>query len=138
MNKHTYYTAVGSFQRRTDCHGQSYPVIIINQKEYCVDIQEMALWTTLSWRLKIGSGSPWRWLTCICANRLFSSGFRWSAAPTSRETDIWRRRRMSVSSICGNKCRFARQRTPAKSPPFMSPLPNLVGGDILAMQKRTP
>jgi len=51
MKKHTYYTAVGHFQRRTDRRGQSYPVIIINQKEYCVDIQEMALWTALNWRL---------------------------------------------------------------------------------------
>ena len=51
MNTHTYYTAVGHFQRRTNGQGQSYPVIIINQQEYCVDIQEMALWTALNWRL---------------------------------------------------------------------------------------
>lgn len=51
MNKQTYYTAVGNFQRRTDRHGQSYPVIIIKEQEYCVDIQEMALWTALNWRL---------------------------------------------------------------------------------------
>lgn len=51
MNKQTYYTAVGSFQRRTNGHGQSYPVIIIKKREYCVDIQEMALWTALNWRL---------------------------------------------------------------------------------------
>lgn len=51
MKKHTYYTAVGHFQRRTDSQGRSYPVILINQKEYRVDIQEMALWTALNWRL---------------------------------------------------------------------------------------
>lgn len=51
MNRHIYYTAVGSFQRRTDEQGRSYPVILINRKEYCVDIQEMALWTALNWRL---------------------------------------------------------------------------------------
>lgn len=51
MNQHTYYTAVGHFQRRTNSQGQSCPVIIINQKEYYVDIQEMALWTALNWRL---------------------------------------------------------------------------------------
>lgn len=51
MKKHTYYTAVGHFQRKTDGHGRSYPVIIINREEYSVDIQEMALWTALSWRL---------------------------------------------------------------------------------------
>jgi len=51
MKKHTYYTAIGHFQRKTNAQGQSYPVILINQEEYCVDIQEMALWTTLNWRL---------------------------------------------------------------------------------------
>ena len=51
MNTHTYYTALGHFRRKTDGLGRSYPVIIINQTEYCVDIQEMALWTALNWRL---------------------------------------------------------------------------------------
>ena len=51
MSSHTYYTALGHFQRRSGGLGRSYPVIIINQKEYCVDIQEMALWTALNWRL---------------------------------------------------------------------------------------
>ena len=51
MNSHTYYTELGHFQRRSSGLGRSYPVIIINQKEYCVDIQEMALWTALNWRL---------------------------------------------------------------------------------------
>ena len=51
MNKHTYYTAIGSFKRKVNGQGQSCPVIIINQQEYGVDIQEMALWTALNWRL---------------------------------------------------------------------------------------
>ena len=51
MEKHTYYTAIGHFLRKTDEQGLSYPVILINQKEYPVDIQEMTLWTALSWRL---------------------------------------------------------------------------------------
>ena len=51
MENHTYYTAIGHFQRRTDSQGKSYPVVIVNQKEYCMDIQEMALWTALNWRL---------------------------------------------------------------------------------------
>ena len=51
MKDHTYYTAVGHFKRKTDERGRSYPVIIINREEYHVDIQEMALWTVLSWRL---------------------------------------------------------------------------------------
>jgi len=51
MKKYTYYTAVGHFLRRTDAEGRSHPVIIINQKEYYVDIQEMALWTALNWRV---------------------------------------------------------------------------------------
>lgn len=51
MKNHTYYTAIGHFQRRTDSQGKSYPVVIVNQKEYCMDIQEMTLWTALNWRL---------------------------------------------------------------------------------------
>ena len=51
MNTHTYYTALGHFRRRTTGLGRSYPVIIINQQEYDVAIQEMALWTALNWRL---------------------------------------------------------------------------------------
>ncbi len=51
MEKSTFYTAVGHFQRRTDGNGQSYPVILVNQQEYLVDIQEMSVWTILSWRL---------------------------------------------------------------------------------------
>ena len=51
MSSHTYYTALGHFRRKTDGRDRSYPIIIINHTEYCVDIQEMALWTALNWRL---------------------------------------------------------------------------------------
>lgn len=51
MSSHTYYTALGHFRRKNDGLGRSYPVIIINGREYNVDIQEMALWTVLNWRL---------------------------------------------------------------------------------------
>lgn len=49
-NASTYYTAVGHFRRKTDAQGNSYPVILVNQEEYMVDIQEMAVWTILNWR----------------------------------------------------------------------------------------
>ena len=45
-----YYTAVGHFRRKTDEQGRSYPVILVNQEEYMVDIQEMAVWSILCWR----------------------------------------------------------------------------------------
>ena len=51
MNTHIYYTAVGHFRRRSNGRGQSYPVIIINRQEYCVDIQEMAIWSALNWQI---------------------------------------------------------------------------------------
>lgn len=98
MNKHTYYTAVGSFQRRTDERGRSYPVILINQKEYYVDIQEMALWTALNWRLldfgqvqaeyeKLAQGGsiPARRTLEDCLGRLVTRGL---AASGSGETDF--------------------------------------------------
>lgn len=50
MDKQTIYTAIGHFQRRTTAEG-SYPVITINAQEYMADLQEMILWTCLSWRL---------------------------------------------------------------------------------------
>ena len=47
----TYYTAVGIFRRKRDSSGRTYPVILINRKEYEVDMQEMALWTCLNLRI---------------------------------------------------------------------------------------
>lgn len=47
----TYYTAIGNFRRRQDNEGRCYPVIIVNREEYMVDMQEMALWTCLNWRI---------------------------------------------------------------------------------------
>jgi hypothetical protein len=46
----TLYTAVGRFERRTNKNGQ-YPVVIVNGKEYAVDMPEMMIWTRLNWRI---------------------------------------------------------------------------------------
>ena len=48
--KSTFYTAVGHFSRKTDASGRTCPVILVNQEEHKVDIQEMAVWSALSWR----------------------------------------------------------------------------------------
>jgi hypothetical protein len=45
------YTAVGRFERRGSPGGLSYPIVVINQKEFAMDIQEMLLWTILNWRI---------------------------------------------------------------------------------------
>ena len=47
----TLYTAVGRYQRKGACGGLSCPVIFVGQQEYAVDLQEMMLWTILSWRI---------------------------------------------------------------------------------------
>ncbi len=47
----TYYTAVGNFRRKTDRDGNTHPVVIVNRREYLLDMQEMALWTCLNWRI---------------------------------------------------------------------------------------
>ena len=47
----TYYTAVGNFRRKVDEGRHSYPVILVNQEEHIVDMQEMAVWSLLSWRI---------------------------------------------------------------------------------------
>lgn len=44
------YTAVGHFRRKRNADGQSYPVILVNREEFPVDMQEMTVWTALSWR----------------------------------------------------------------------------------------
>ena len=51
MDKRTYYTAVGRFTKRHDADGNTYPVVYVNQQEYLLDLQEMAVWTALTWRL---------------------------------------------------------------------------------------
>ena len=47
----TIYTAVGRLQKRGGMSGLSYPMITVGQKECGVDLQEMIVWTILSWRI---------------------------------------------------------------------------------------
>lgn len=50
MTKSTLYTAIGRLiQKKNRCG--SYPVIVLNGKEYMVDLQEMIIWTSLNWRI---------------------------------------------------------------------------------------
>ena len=51
MRKKSLYTAIGRFERRTNHKGQTYPVILLGGNEYMADLQEMALWTSLNWRI---------------------------------------------------------------------------------------
>lgn len=74
MTRKTLYTAIGRFARRTNGCGRSCPVVLLSGREYMMDMQEMALWTSLNWRIlrwnEIGSfyentmaGS------CLCIDR---------------------------------------------------------------------
>lgn len=51
MDKRTYYTAVGRFAKQHDADGNAYPVVYISRQEHLLDLQEMAVWTALNWRL---------------------------------------------------------------------------------------
>lgn len=51
MNKRTLYTAIGTFRKKSEGFGQTHPVVVINRKEYAMDIQEMTVWTALCWRI---------------------------------------------------------------------------------------
>jgi hypothetical protein len=51
MTQYTYYTALGHFRRCNDGNGKSHPVVIVNRREYDMDLQEMTLWTCLNWRI---------------------------------------------------------------------------------------
>ena len=47
--KTTIYTAVGHLIRKRSEDGTSYPVILLNRREYGVDVQEMVVWAALCW-----------------------------------------------------------------------------------------
>lgn len=47
----TFYTAVGRFEKRSNGCGFSCPVIVLHQKEYMMDMQEMVIWAALNWRI---------------------------------------------------------------------------------------
>ena len=49
MNK--FYTAVGRFQVKGRFQGVRCPQVVIGQKEYILDMQEMLLWSILTWRI---------------------------------------------------------------------------------------
>lgn len=49
MNK--LYTAVGRMQMNGSIGGKRCPMVIVNSKEYILDLQEMMLWSILNWRI---------------------------------------------------------------------------------------
>ena len=51
MGNRTYYTAVGNLRKKAEGFGQTYPVIVVNRREYTMDMQELIIWTALCWRL---------------------------------------------------------------------------------------
>ena len=51
LEQRILYTAVGHFRQVTNSNGETYPVVLVNQQEYRMDIQEMTVWTLLNWRL---------------------------------------------------------------------------------------
>ena len=51
LERRILYTAVGYFRQVTNSNGETYPVVLVNQQEYRMDIQEMTVWTLLNWRL---------------------------------------------------------------------------------------
>lgn len=50
MTLKTFYTAVGRLERRRDGSG-SCPIVRLGGWEYMLDLQEMAVWTSLNWRI---------------------------------------------------------------------------------------
>ena len=47
----TLYTAVGSYQLRQRSNGDSYPVVLLGDKEMHLDPHEMLLWSSLAWSI---------------------------------------------------------------------------------------
>lgn len=48
MSKKNLYTALGHFERRKNGCGRFCPVVILNGKEYLIDLQELVLWSSLN------------------------------------------------------------------------------------------
>lgn len=51
MSEMKLYTAAGRFVHKRDSEGQTYPVIILGNREYLVDPQEFMIWINSNWRI---------------------------------------------------------------------------------------
>ena len=51
MSEMKLYTAAGRFVHKHDSNGQTYPVIILGNREYLVDPQEFMIWINSNWRI---------------------------------------------------------------------------------------
>lgn len=89
-----YYTAVGRFERKGRMGDMTCPMVIINNREYALDIQEMILWAALNWQI-MDAGS----LEDAYSAKLKASGIR----PQRRISDCMRRlmQRGLVVEGCG-------------------------------------
>ena len=56
LERRTLYTAVGYFRKVINSSGETYPVVLVDQQEYRMDLQEMTVWTILNWRLLDAQG----------------------------------------------------------------------------------
>ncbi len=45
------YTAAGRLQMNSSIGSKKYPMVVLGNREYILDIQEMMLWTILNWRI---------------------------------------------------------------------------------------
>ena len=89
-----YYTAVGRFERKGRMGDMTCPMVIINNREYALDIQEMILWAALNWQI-MDAGS----LEDAYSAKLKASGIR----PQRSISDCMRRlmQRGLVVEGCG-------------------------------------
>ena len=51
MKEKTLYTAVGRLVKQHDADGNTYPVVYVSRHENMLDLQEMAIWSALNWRI---------------------------------------------------------------------------------------
>lgn len=51
MSEMKFYTAAGRFVHKRDSNGQTYPIIILGNREYLVDPQEFMIWINSNWRI---------------------------------------------------------------------------------------
>lgn len=51
MRERNLYTAVGRLTKELSSQGIDYPIVLLRNREYQLDTQELIVWTCLSWRV---------------------------------------------------------------------------------------
>ena len=87
-----YYTAVGRFERKGRMGDMTCPMVIINNREYALDIQEMILWAALNWQIMDAGSLEDTYTAKLKANGIVPQPSTTSPRCSSRHIQSWKLR----------------------------------------------